>query len=40
MTSMEIAEGRELGAEAVPGNDEEVETAVADRGYGQGRGLI
>ena len=29
---MEISEGRGMGAEAVPCNDEEVERAVADTG--------
>ena len=32
MTSMEISEGKEMGAEAVPDNDEGVEGAVADNG--------
>ena len=36
MTSMEISEGSGMGAETVPGNDEEVERAVVDKGNGKG----
>ena len=37
--SIEISVGRQKGAEAVSGNDEEVERAVADTGNGK-RDLI
>ena len=36
MTSMKISEGREMGADTVPGNDEEVERVVADTGNSKG----
>ena len=40
MMSMEISEGKAMGAEVVPGNDEELERALADACCGKGAGLI
>ena len=36
MMSMDISEGMGMGAETVPGNDEETERAVADKDNAKG----